>query len=153
MWALALRAERAIWEEDLDLSGVSYDLSKAFGSLPMEHTARHRHRPRVPRAGRGGYGGCKYSVPCYLHRTRHVPGVIKHDSGVIFTWSNVYSHLRPHSFTPCLISQRSCTVARGEPCRSTPDASVSVQDTSWAPHTPIPTIGTLGTRRILTQDD
>ena len=36
VWALALRVVRAIWEEDLDLSGVSYDLSKAFDSLPLE---------------------------------------------------------------------------------------------------------------------
>ena len=30
---------------------------------------------------------------------------------------------------------------------------MSVLDASWAPQTPIPAVGMLGTRRILTQDD
>ena len=41
-----------------------------------------------------------------LHGSRHVPGVMKHGPEVFFTRSDVYSHLRPNSFTPFLISQR-----------------------------------------------
>ena len=42
-----------------------------------------------------------------------------------------------------------CTVSRGKPCRSTPDASLSVQDASWAPHTPKSTIWRLRSRPVL----
>ena len=88
---------------------------------------------------RGGYGGCKYSVPCYLHRTRHVPGVIKHDAVVIS------SHVYHHSQLPCDVFTAFFDISRFDDlhcfarkarCRSTPDASLSVQDASWAPHTP-----------------
>ena len=102
---------------------------------------------------KGCFGKNRIFFPDVPHRSRHVPGVIKHGPEVFFTRSDVYSHLRPNSFTPFSISQRSRSVAREKPCRSTPDASVSVLDTSWAPQTPIPAVVMLRTRCILTQDD
>ena len=101
----------------------------------------------------GGEVNMVSHVSDVLHGSRHVPGVIKHGPEVFFTRSDVYSHLRPNSFTPFLISHRSCTAAREKSYRSTPDASVSVLDASWAPQTPIPAMGMLRTLRILTQDD
>ena len=109
--------------------------------------------PEEKTVNKGRFGENKISFPDVPQRTRHVPGVIKHGPEVFFTRSDVYSHLRPNSFTPFLISQRSRTVAREKPCRSTPDASVSVLDASWAPQTPIPAMGMLQNLRILTQDD
>ena len=106
-----------------------YDQMKKYAGPPLGPKAR--------------FGKNRIYFPDVPHRTRHVPGVIKHGPEVFFTRYDVYSHLRPNSFTPRSISQRSCSAAREKSCRSTPDASVSVLDASWAPQTPISAMGML----------
>ena len=72
----------------------------------MASTTDERVRRVWASADKGCFGKNRIFFPDVPHRSRHVPGVIKHGPEVLFTRSDVYSHLRPNSFTPFLISQR-----------------------------------------------
>ena len=102
------------------------DKDQESSNAPVERTV---HMPAHRSRARGGYGGCKYSVPCYLHRTRHVPGVVNHDPIPISSHRNPYSQQPCDMFTANLKTAFPTENAEGKSNRSTYTASMTVLST------------------------